>query len=512
MFGLGRKQRKGLPAVIPAEHAGRSLIPATRATRAAAAKARPAVVRGIKAAESDDLFQGWHGTGSSTDQLIRAYWPMLVRRSRDLAYNDDYMKGFLRSAARNIIGRGVKLQSRVVNSNGSFDKDANSKIEAAWKKWGKKGNPTVCGRMSWATLQRAIVKTVARDGEVLLRRTPGFQNDWRYALQVIPAPSLDITYERPKRDGVSVSLGIERDRWNRATAYYILSDATDGQRSRQRIPANEIVHIFIAEEISQSRGLPWALASMRRLKMLSGYEESALAAARAGAEKLGFLTTVTGDDPAPAADGEEAPKDEKIVIQSTAAHWESLPEGMDVAAWDPKYPEGDMAPFVKLMLRGAAAGLGVSYNGLANDLEGVNFSSLRHGLQDERGEWEVLQDDVIGQLHEQVFPEWLMQSMMAGAVTLPTTGFERFNAAEWIPRGWQWVDPEKEGKANTRDLALGVTSRTRIAAHKGDDLGDIFDEIAAENKLAAEKEIDLADPGATLAAVPLTVEGANDDG
>jgi capsid protein len=63
----------------------------------------------------------------------------------------------------------------------------------------------------------------------------------------------------------------------------------------------------------------------------------------------------------------------------------------ELKEWSPNYPTGEFLPFHKAMLRSMAAGMGVLYNNLASDLEGVNFSSIRQGTLDEREHWKELQ-------------------------------------------------------------------------------------------------------------------------
>ncbi len=50
----------------------------------------------------------------------------------------------------------------------------------------------------------------------------------------------------------------------------------------------------------------------------------------------------------------------------------------------------------------------------------------------------------------------------------------------WIPRGFDWVDPLKDGRAYEKILDLRLTSRSRIAAARGDDLEEILDELQQE--------------------------------
>jgi lambda family phage portal protein len=102
------------------------------------------------------------------------------------------------------------------------------------------------------------------------------------------------------------------------------------------------------------------------------------------------------------------------------------------------------------MLRGIASGLGVAYNGLANDLEGVNFSSIRQGALDEREHWKDLQEWLIECLHQRVFDRWLRYSLLSGQIVteqgaaLPARSLEKFARISWQPRRWAWIDPRAE--------------------------------------------------------------------
>ena len=58
-----------------------------------------------------------------------------------------------------------------------------------------------------------------------------------------------------------------------------------------------------------------------------------------------------------------------------AGSFVSLPNGVDFKAFDPDHPTSQFESFVKSILRQIASGLNVPYNELANDLEGVSYSS-----------------------------------------------------------------------------------------------------------------------------------------
>lgn len=449
--------------------------------------------RSFAAGRTDRLFADWIGSVGPIDNYIRRDLVTMRSGSRRLAMDNDYMKAFLRMVRRHIVGpEGIRLQNRAVDTNGKEDKQANDLIEAAWREWGSRGSCTSCGRLSWRDVERLVATTVARDGEVLVRLLRGFPNRFGFALQIIPADYLDETLHRDLAGGSRIRMGIETDRWKRPVAYHVKMTAADGRTSRhERIAAADCLHIFIPEDADQSRGVPWAHTAIRRLGMAGGYEEAALVAARAGAAKMGFFQqTEEGKKFGP---GEETSKGD-FISDAEPGHMEVLPFGYEFKEFDPGYPNGEMSVFMKSVLRGAASGVGVSYNGMANDLEGVNYSSLRAGALEERDEWMVLQGWLIDSLQGPVYRAWLEQSMISGAVALPFAKFAKFHAPHWFPRRWKWVDPDKEGRANSRDIGLGLTSRTRLAAEQGRDIETIFEELRREQDLAREMGVHLGDP------------------
>ncbi len=144
-----------------------------------------------------------------------------------------------------------------------------------------------------------------------------------------------------------------------------------------------------------------------------------------------------------------------------------------------------------------ASGLGVVYPSLANDLEGVNFSSIRHGALEERDQWRIMQNWLIEHLHEKVYDDWLLMALSFGGLPFPLTRLEKFNAAVWQPRGWAWVDPVKDAKANRMMREDGIKSRQAAAAEMGRDFNDEVKEIQRENEM--------------LLAAGIIMEGVNND-
>jgi lambda family phage portal protein len=469
---------------------------------------RPTARRAFDAAAGGRLFSDWVTAPLTADAEHRAGLRTIRQRARDLSVNNDYARRFLHLVKANVLGpSGIRLQMRVKDASGQVDKDANAAIEAAWLTWGKKGTVTVCGTMSWLDVERLIAETVARDGEVLVRLVRGFPNAFGFALQIIEADHLDETLNKDLGGGAEIRLGVELNEWRRPVAYHLTTshpgdDQANRARRHQRVPADDLIHLFTRERVTQSRGWSWFVSAATRAKMIGGYEEAALVAARTGASKMGFYTETTPD--AYGAAGEDQDASGNPITDAEPGHFERLPPGVDFKEFDPTYPTNDFDPFIRRSLQGVAAGLNVSYTGLSGDLSNVNYSSIRQGVIDERDAWRMIQGWMIEHLHAEVFKAWLPLAMATGqAGRLPMSKFDKFNAPTWRARGWQWVDPLKDMKANQAGVDLGVRSLTDIAAEQGISLEDLFEQLVAERALAKELGLEL---GPAPTPQPITVE------
>ncbi len=442
--------------------------------------------------KSDRFTADWMVNNLTSDEILRTALPTLRQRSRDLAINNDYAKNFFRKIKVNVVGPvGIGLQSKARRKNGKLDKTANTVIEAAWKKWIKKRYCSVCGTQSLKDILTAGIESIARDGEVIIRKVKGFKNPFRFALQLIEADHLDERLNKNLTDGWTLKLGIEKNEWGKPVRYHLFKNhpgdrqAPIGQRYIT-IPANEIIHPYIRERPSQSRGVPWIHTAILRLRMLGSFEEAALVNARIGASKMGFLIP---DATNSAYEGDSKDSDGNTISEVEPGLIEKLPPGYDFKNFDPGYPQGEFQPFQKAMLRGIASGIGCSYNSLANDLEGVNFSSLRSGALEERDLWRALQSWFIESVLDEIFPEWLEMAIMTNQVSLNYMEIERLTAPKWQARTWDWVDPLKDMKARSMELDEKITSRHRVCAERGIDFEEVLEELAEEKKMMEAKGI-----------------------
>lgn len=477
-------------------------------------------VRRFDAAIHNRLTHSWIAAERSINTELRGDLDALRRRSRDLSKNSPMGRKFLQMVMINVAGpRGFNLQARVKNPDGSADKLANDTIEAGWAEWGRARNCDVAGRLSFRQMTRAVVRAVARDGEALVRMRDGARNPFGFALQLLDIERLDTTLNREASPGKNqIIMGIEMDADGRPVMYW-LANAAIGRDPTGRqlvgIPADEILHIYVTDDPEQVRGIPWMHAVMLATNDLKGYNHAAIVAARIGASKMGFFTSPDGD-PTPVSDGEDSAG--MPFTEADPGQFGMLPPGYDFKSFDPDYPHANYASFVKEHKRDIASGMGVAYNALANDLEGVNFSSIRSGTLEERDGWMVAQDEIIEMFCEPIYARWLDAALLSGALlmpngsALPAAKRNKFMAHEFQGRRWQWVDPLKDINASVVAIENGLASPYTIAAQQGLDAEDVLDDIARFQAAAKARSVTLGSPKATLPAPPEPDDDEGDAG
>ena len=444
----------------------------------------------FKAAEGNRILADWVTKTTALNELIRSNLVRMRSRCRELARDDDYARAFINLCRINVVGpEGVKLEMNVQDDNGKLDTKAADKIKKAWDIWCKKQYCTVTGTQTFQDVCQQIISTTPQDGEFLVEKVAAFDNRFQFALRLIETDCLDEEYNARLGDN-SVRMGIERNAWRAPVAYHIKSEnpyeISHGQQriERKRIAAKHIIHGFIPLFPNQVRGWPWLGTAAFRLMMMNGYDEAVLVSARTAACRMGFMV------PKPDANGnyhgDATDADGSKIMEAEPGAIEELPMGFEFQEWDPTQPTDRHQDFVKSTLRAVAGSLGVAYNSLGNDLEGVNFSSIRAGLLNERDGWKMVQKWLIVHFCEEVFSAWLENALLTKEVDLPFWKFDKFNQPAFIGRRWPWVDPEKDIKAKILAIMHGLDTRTDAIAEGGGSIAEV-NKTLQEEKSEAER-------------------------
>lgn len=486
-------------------------------------KAKPQprkAVRAFHGADTGRLFSDFVSSSRSADSEIKPSLRVLRDRCREISRNHPYAKRYLQIMSTNVVGaNGVRIQVRKRNDDNSLDSVGNRIIEQAWQAWGRAGFCTVDGRVSWVQAQRLFMETLARDGEVLIQKIKNpAGNPFGFSLKFLEADYLDEGYDARLSNGNEIRMGVELDkRTGKPLNYYLFEDhphhdqgyGSKTKRHHKIVPASEIIHCYLQDRAGQTRGVPWMSNVLTRLKMLDGYEEATLVNARVAASKMGFFTSPEGDGFVGDDYDNHAP-----IMSAEPATFTQLPAGMSFTAFDPQNPTDSFAEFEKGILRGIASGLGVSYVSLANNLEGVSYSSIRQGTIEDRDHFKMVQQFMIDQFIDPIYRAWLEMAITVGRVSLPMGKYDLFaDQVIYRPRGFAWVDPAKEINASVTALNNGIVSLQDVHSQYGRDTEEIFEQINRESELADRYGIDTAfQPFGTKLPAQPSIDAGQDDG
>jgi lambda family phage portal protein len=443
---------------------------------------------------------------------LRTELATLRMRARDLERNNCFARRYIGLLSEHVVGpKGIRLQSLAVRKDGTPDEKARALIEQQWAAWGQACDPS--GRLSWLDIQRLAIKNIGRDGEGLVRHLDGFENPFGYAVQLLDPDLLDEGYNAPRDpNGAAVVMSVQVDTYDRPLGYWLYRshpyELTGRTRERVFVPAREIEHLYQQRRPGQVRGESWLAPVMIPLRMLAGYSEAELVAARTAASKMGWIVRKDGEDVLPV----EGAKDQ--ALDAAPGVIGRLDPGEEFQQWDPTHPGGNFDPFTRAILREVAAGLGVSYSTLTGDLSQANYGSQRGGMLMERDGWRVHQQWMAHQLHSRVFRRWLTSAIKAGALPgLRIADLDRHLPAVWQPRGWTWIDPLKDVNAAILAINAGLNSRRRVLGDEGIDITDIVAELGSEKELFDAAGITLLGAGSTSTPMPTDSEdGDSEDG
>ena len=447
-------------------------------------------------AKQSRLTSGWGQLVTSADSELSTSLRLLRSRSRALIRDAPYAKRAKIIVVNNVIGAGMGMQAQVKITRDSLNKSINDDIESSWEDWAEAAHCHTGGTLHFADIERIAMGQIFEAGEIFIRKhyRPFGDSSIPFCLEIIePERVIDEFQPSALLPEAVVRMGVESDEFRRPLAYWIRRlhpgeirfSATETDKI-ERISADQIIHLRITDRWPQTRGEPWLHAVLRKLNDVDGYSESEIVACRAAASYMGIIETEQ--------DYGEKQEDSSREITIEPGIVERLNPREKFTFVAPNRPNTQIDPFMRLMLREIAAGTGVSYESLSRDYSQSNYSSSRLALLDDRDLWRVFQLWFIRNFRNQIHREWLQQAVLAHAfktisVEDYAANIKKFAAVRFKPRGWTWIDPQKEVEAYKEGIKSGLTTMTKVISSTGDgmDIEDVLDERRHELDMAKEK-------------------------
>ena len=421
-----------------------------------------------EAASRSRRTKGWRTNSGDANSALRGNLPRMRDVSRDMIRNTPYAARAQNVIVNNVIGKGILPSA--IDSNGAPHIEAENLLRDHFDTTAIDSD----GLQDLYGVQERMMNAVFSDGEVIVRRRLRRASDrlpLTFQVQVIEADYLDTSVHGQLSNGNTAIEGVEFDLIGRRVAYHIHRDhpgSVTAFRSvdSDRISAQNIIHLFRGDRPGQVRGVPWLAPVALRLQDLQTYEDAQLVR-----QQMAQMWAMFIQDQDPDADGSLTANPRDSVSPGMI---EFLPPGKTIQFADPPKVDGYDA-FTSGVLRGAAAGLGITYEAMSGDLSKVNFSSARMGrLEMDRNvsRWQELM--MIRQGLAKI-GEWFRQ---AAALEISPSEYR----IEWTPPRRALVDPNREVPPMLELIEGRLKSRRQTIRELGFDPDRVEQEIQEEGE------------------------------
>lgn len=449
--------------------------PAWQLRRLRARVAGEVMRRHYEGAAAGRRTQGWNRSSGDANAVIGPALGRLRATARDLVRNNPYAESALATIVDHTVGWGIEPKPEPMNAQAL----------AAWKAWADSTDCDAEGRQNFVGLQKLVMRTMVESGEVLIRRRLRRPEDGLpipLQLQVLDPDFLDTTKDTatglPSSGGSIIIQGVEFDALGRRVAYWLHREhpgsVTGGPLDSVRVPAESILHVFRPLRPGQVRCPSWFAPVLLRFKDFDDLED-----AQQMKQKIAACLSVIASDPdginAPLGTANDSAAPPIDMLQPGAIL--SVAPGRDVKVVSPPSVDG-YDEYSRTVLRAIAAGLGVTYEDLTGDYQGMPFSAARmsrlsHWARVDDWRWRVL----IPQFCDPVW-RWVMQAAaIAGRVQTPTPP-----EARWSAPPAPMIDPANEGLALQRLIRNGLETLPGVLRERGYDPDEFFNEMAASNE------------------------------
>ena len=362
------------------------------------------------------------------------------------------------------------MQDNVVGPNGIQLQPMDSSVDQMFLDWFDEGDIT--GEQDGGQLQRQMVHTAMRDGECLCQLVI---KDGELKMQLLDTAR---TARGVWHAGMRIHDGIQYDTDMRPVAYFFRrNDAADESLANLvRIPADDIVRVSVREFVGQTHGLPWLNASVRSLDLLSEFDRAVLERAKNTVPLTGYWEVA--DRYQQENMNTDRPRGLAILDPNEMVE---KPEGYTFHKMDFAFPSGAYDTYRKAALASGAVGSHISYFSLSSDLEGANYSSLRHGKLDDVRYYQSIQALMMAFL-SRIYRKFLMHYRMYGSTMAERMRLDAMPRPVWIGPAAPYIDPEKEVKAQTQQLANRTIGVSEIISNSGRNPGRVLEGIARDQE------------------------------
>lgn len=355
----------------------------------------------------------------TADQLSQYGAVSLREQARYLDNNHDLVIGVFDKLEERVVGKnGIIVEPHPVLRNGAIARDLAAEIRTRWSEWSV--SPEVTGQFTRPMLERLMLRTWLRDGEVFAQMVSGRINSLtpsagvHFWLEALEPDFIPMTSDESNR----LNQGVFVDDWGRPEKYLVYKSrpVSGRQMETKEVDAERMLHLKFVRRLHQMRGTSLLSGVLIRLSALKEYEDSELTAARIAAA-LGMYIR-KGDGQSYETDGNDSKENERELTIQPGIIYDDLKPGEEIGMVKSDRPNPNLETFRNGQLRAVAAGSRLSFSSTARNYNGT-YSAQRQELVESTDGYLILQDWFIGAVTRPMYRAWLKQAVASGVIRLP---------------------------------------------------------------------------------------------
>ena len=291
---------------------------------------------------------------------------ILIKRSLDLYFNNEYAKKAVESLVIHIVGDGTNVNFRE-KENKNISKEV-IEVNKRWEDY--KEHCDFEDGLSFVEIQKIFIREIILFGWSLAQKKyVNTKNSGQLKkIHKLRPETLDYSYVDKAKN---IFNGIETSKSGKPLALYLVKDSDAFSTERERISIDDFIYAFNRELTGQSIGLPWLSVVMLAIKNFSDYEDAQLEKQKVASCFTGFIKQ-TYDSSVKL--GEEEKERETPILKH--GMMTRLYPGEEITF--PNQPTSDLYnEYTKRKLKSIGAGIGIPYATIANDFSDYNYSTMR---------------------------------------------------------------------------------------------------------------------------------------
>ena len=437
------------------------------------------------------------------NSAVRQSAVSLREQARALDQNHDIVIGILDKMEERVIGsKGIHIEPQPLNVDGEVNETLAETIRKKWAEWSI--TPEVTGQFTRPELERMLLRTWLRDGEVFIQLVKGQVAGLKHATKIaFSLEALEPDFVPMQTDEQQHLLqGIFINAWRKPTSYLVyLENPQENFRTLDKVKqvsAENMLHLAFKKRLHQLRGVSMLHGVIVRLADLKDYEESERVAARIAAAMTMYIKK---GDAALYGEDDTGAQAERYFDIAPGAVIDDLKPGEDIGLINSNRPNTNLEGFRNGQLRATAAGTRSSYSSIARDYNGT-YSAQRQELVESFEGYAVLQDAFVAQISRPIYREWLKMAILSGEIDVPaqidqTALFNAVYSGPVMP----WIDPIKEANAWKERIKGGLATESQAVRASGSNPAEVKRrrkvEVEENRELGLKFDTDLTNTGTT---------------